>query len=197
MQSSRAKDHASSVICAATHCHPLLIACSRRKTGREILDEQQRLWLVPRHCNCSTACRYRYPRCWVWDQHRGALRICAHRIQYMCYCTAQSWGVPICKVVLLIQSCLGMAWVAHGMGCTRAELHVGQVQGRSVAASQACKVGAREWAASATIEPRVGCLYPMPGLLGLLGLLAVACWPARPRAARCVFRSWSVANPEN
>lgn len=57
--------------------------------------------------------------------------------------------------VLLIQSCLGMAWVAHGMGCTRAELHVGQVQGRSVAASQACKVGAREWAASATIEPRV------------------------------------------
>lgn len=32
----------------------------------------------------------------------------------------------------------------------------------------------------------VGCLYPMPGLLGLLGLLAVACWPARPRAARCL-----------
>lgn len=77
----------------------------------------------------------------------------------MCYCTAQFGGVPICKVVLLIQSCLGMAWVAHGMGCTRAELHVGQVQGRSVAASQACEVGAQEWAASATIEPRVWDAY--------------------------------------
>lgn len=88
--------------------------------------------------------------------------------------------------VLLIQSCLGMAWGAHGMGRSRAELHVGQVQGRSVAG------------APSSLE--CGMLYPMPGLL--------ARWPAllallrrllarRPLAARCVSRSWSVANPAN
>lgn len=56
-------------------------------------------------------------------------------------------------------------------------------QRRSVAASQACKVGAREWAASATIEPRVwdactpclACWACWPA-----GLLACPLWPAGP-----------------
>lgn len=91
------------------------------------------------------------------------------------------WGVPICKVVLLIQSCLGMAWVSHGMGCSRAELHVGQVQGRSVAASQACKVGAREWAASATIEPRVwDACTPCLACWACWACWACPLWPAGP-----------------
>lgn len=85
--------------------------------------------------------------------------------------------------VLLIQSCLGMAWGAHGMGRSRAELHVGQVQGRSVAG------------APSSLE--CGMLYPMPGLLARWPALLRRLLARRPLAARCVSRSWSVANPAN
>lgn len=207
VQSPRAKGHASSVM--SCHALPLLFmpvlgerrggksstSCAVRVCGLSLVD-----------CNCSTACRYRYPRCWVWDQYRGTLQHV--RTGYStCVIVRLNLGGPICKVVLLIQSCLGMAWAAHGMGCTRAELHVGQVQGRSVAASQARRLAglqsgrARVGGVCHHRASSVGCLYPMPGLLGLLALLVwSACCgllAARPRAARCVSRSWSIANPAN
>lgn len=175
MQSSRAKDHASSVICAATHCHPLSIACSRRKTGREILDELQRLRL-----------HHRLPLplpalLGVGPAHRGALRICAHRLTGYSTCVIvrlNIGGFPSARLCpldpVLSWDGLGRPW--DGMHPCRVTRWPGPgSQRRSVAASQACKVGAREWAASATIEPRV-----WDACTPCLACWACLRWPAGP-----------------
>lgn len=85
-----------------------------------------------------------------------------------------------------------MGWDAAVQSYTLARSRVAASQ-----LSQSVQVGARVGGRLHHRASSVGCPFPMPALLGLLGLLPVACWPARPLAARCVSRSWFVTNPAN
>lgn len=164
MQSSQAKGYASSVMCAATLYHFLSIACSRRKTGREILDEQQpslrlqhRLPLpLPALLGVGPA-----PGCVAYMCAQDTVRVVLYG---SILGGSHLQGCPLDPV--LSWDGLGRPW--DGMQPCRVTRWPGPgSQRRSVAGLQSGR--ARVGGVCHNRASSVGCLYPMPDLLGPAG----------------------------
>lgn len=182
-------------------CHALpLPVLGERRGGKSSTSSAARLWLVA-HSSLRLRLQHRLPLT------LPALLGVGPAPGHVAYVRT---GYNTCVIVRLnlggshLQGCpLDPVLSWDGLGCPWDGMHPCRVtrwpgpgsQCRSVAGLRGGR--ARVDGVCHHRASSVGCLCPMPGLLGLLGLLAVTCWPARPRPARCVFRSWSVANPAN